>query len=197
MLLVPGIVILFVRSYFLTGRRPSHQSALLSYLIVTLLYWVAATPVLAALTDDSWLSVDDQLLWVVTVFLIPAVLGFAFGLELHAEWFRKLLRRFGINPVHEVANTWDWKFGRSQVQWVLVSLVDGTRFAGIFDEKSFASSELSERDLYIRYVHKIDENDNWEPPRTEHSVLIRGHSIQTVEFFPYQPLGESDGEGSQ
>ncbi len=37
--LYPGLIVLFVRSQFVTGRRPPHAAALLSYLSVSIIYW--------------------------------------------------------------------------------------------------------------------------------------------------------------
>ena len=42
--LVPGLIALFVRSQFVTGRRPPHAAALLSYLTVSVIYYALALP---------------------------------------------------------------------------------------------------------------------------------------------------------
>ena len=44
MFIVPGLIILWVRSQFVTGRRPSHSAALLSYLAVSAFYYALILP---------------------------------------------------------------------------------------------------------------------------------------------------------
>ena len=69
-------------------------------------------------------------------------------------------------------------------QWVLVTLKDGTRFAGFCGPESFISSDPGERDIYIQWVYDIDDENNWSL-RGLHGVLIAAGEIQTVEFWPY------------
>lgn len=70
-------------------------------------------------------------------------------------------------------------------EWVLVTLKNGTRFAGFCGTDSFMSSEPAERDLYIQWVYDLDDEDNWQP-RGETGLLIAGGEISTIEFWPYK-----------
>lgn len=56
--LVPGLIILFVRSQFITGRMPPHNEAILSYLVMTLVYYALAFPFL-----EYVLSVKEPRWW--------------------------------------------------------------------------------------------------------------------------------------
>ena len=42
--IVPGLITVFVRSRFIAGRRPSHTEQLLSYLVVSLMYYTITLP---------------------------------------------------------------------------------------------------------------------------------------------------------
>ena len=74
----------------------------------------------------------------------------------------------------------------TEQQWVLVTLKDGTRFAGFCGEESFMSSDPGERDIYIQWTYDIDDHNNWSS-RGESGVLIAAGEVQTTEFWPYNP----------
>ena len=184
-LLVPGLIVLFVRSQFLTGRRPSHSAALLSYLTISVIYYALALPLVHFV-----LSIDEPgnskllLVWFALIFVGPALLGLLLGVNIQKDLFRRVLQYCGLNPIHVIPTAWDWKFGNMTDEWVLVTLKDGTRFAGFCGGKSFMSSDPNERDLYIQWIYDIDDQNNWTP-RGDNSVLIAAGEVQTIEFWPY------------
>ena len=157
-LLVPGLIVLSVRSQFLTGRRPSHSAALLSYLTVSVIYYALTLPFV-----DFILSFQEPgnskvlLTWFALIFIGPALLGLLLGVNIQKDLFRRVLQYCGLNPIHVIPTAWDWKFGNMTEQWVLVTLKDGTRFAGFCGDESFMSSDPSERDIYIQWTYDIDD----------------------------------------
>ena len=46
-------------------------------------------------------------------------------------------------------------------QWVLVTLKDGTRFAGYCGPQSFITSDPAERDMYIEQIYDLDADHQW------------------------------------
>lgn len=186
-LFAPGLVVLFVRSQFVTGRRPPHSEALLSYLIVSVIYYALTFPFV-----DFALSIHESfyckvLAWFTLIFIGPVLLGLILGLNIQKDLFRRLLRRGGLHPIHAIPTAWDWKFGRMREEWVLVTLKDGTRFAGLCGQESFISSDPTERDIYIQENYEVDDQNTWT--RRENGVLIASNEIQTIEFWPYTSEG--------
>ena len=55
---------------------------------------------------------------------------------------------------------WDWKFGDTSAQWVLVTLNDDTKFAGYLGLRSFISSDPGERDIYIERIYDLSNRAN-------------------------------------
>lgn len=182
--LVPGLIVLFVRSQFVTRRSPPHSEAFLSYLTVSIIYYGLALPFV-----DFVLSVQEPghgkaIAWLSLILFGPALLGLLLGVNIQKNWFHRLLQRCRLNPVHAMPTAWDWKFGGMSNQWVLVTLKDGTQFAGFCGPDSFMSSDPAERDIYIQWIYDIDDNNNWSP-RGENGVLINAGEVQTIEFWPY------------
>lgn len=192
-LLVPGFITLFVRSQFVTGRRRSRSEDLLSYLTISVIYYALSFPFVGVT-----LSMDDSfygrlLAWITLIFIGPAVFGFILGINVQTDWVRRALRRCGLNPVHVIPTAWDWKFGRMTNAWVLVTLKDGTTFAGFCGEDSFISSDPGERDIYIQWVYDVDPENNWSS-RGDSGVLIAAGEVRTIEFWPYTPEENSNAQ---
>ena len=182
--LIPGFIVLFVRSQFVTGPRPAHSTTVVSYLIISVIYYALAQlfihflPSTPALTE-GWALAG----WLGLIVVGPVILGLGAGFNIQYDLLRRGLQWFGLNPVHVVPTAWDWKFGGMSPQWVLVTLKDGTRFAGFCGSESFMSSDPAERDIYIERIYNVDDDNNWNS-RGENSVLIAAGEIQTIEFWP-------------
>ena len=180
--IVPGFIALFVRSQFITGKSPSYnKERLLSYLTVSFIYGALILPFV-----DPSLIQNSMWAWFGLVFGGPIVLGLILGFNIQKDLVRRCLNWFGLYPVHALPTAWDWKFSGMTEQWVLVTLKDGTRFAGFHGSQSFAASNPDERDMYIQWVYDIDDNGIWSST-DERGVLIAGGEIRTIEFWPYNP----------
>lgn len=118
---LPGLITVFFRTQFLAGRMQKHSDAVLTYFAVSVFYWSCLS--LFGLSPVS--NSVGPFSTFVAMLLAPAILGVALGLNARADVIRKLLRRFGINPVHAITTAWDWKFSRTAPRFVIVTLSDG------------------------------------------------------------------------
>ena len=182
--IVPGLIVLFVRSQFITGRNPPHTKVLLSYLTISIIYYALALPLVDLVLSIKVPGYGEALAWFGLVFVGPTIFGLLLGINIQKGLFWRFLKWCGLNPVHVMPTAWDWKFGGMVEQWVLVTLKDGTRFAGFCGADSFMSSDPAERDIYIQWIYDIDENNKWTS-RGNNGVLITTGEIRTIEFWPY------------
>ncbi|MGO4639592.1 DUF6338 family protein [Mesorhizobium sp. 2RAF45] len=182
-LLVPGALIIFVRSRFFTGRRKAHSEEFLSYAIVTLLYLAIFLPVFEAVYKSGSTPRQIWALWVVLILIGPLTIGTFLGLAYQHGWTAWVLRSLGLEIVHPIPTAWDWKFGQRKAEWVIVKLKDGTYFRGWYGAESFASSEPGDRDIYIQqiFVEREDGDKLWD--ETNRSAYIAGSEISTIEFI--------------
>lgn len=105
--------------------------------------------------------------WILVIIAIPGVSGAAMGICNQRDYFRKALHHAGLTPAHSIPSAWDYKFSRARGEWLLVTLKNGTQFAGWWAGQSFASDERSERDLLIEQVFDIADSGPWTPtPRS-------------------------------
>ncbi|SNT08354.1 DUF6338 family protein [Sphingopyxis indica] len=179
-LAVPGIVILYMRSQFLTGRMLSLMEGLIAYVTVSLVYYALVLPAFAWLEQRT--GIAAAALWFLIVLAGPAIVGALLGLNVRKGWSQKVLRRLGISTVHPISAAWDWRFSGGEACWVLAILKNGTRWAGYLGTNSFMSSDPSERDIYIQQVYELDSKSQWTP--RDSSVWIAHGEIQSLEFWP-------------
>ena len=180
--LAPGLIVLFVRSQFVTGRIAPNLGVV-PYVIVSVVYYALASPFVEIVLSIREPGLGKVLAWFGLIFAGPAALGLLLGVNIQKDLFRRVLQRCGLNLVHAIPTAWEWKFGAMPPQGVLVTLKDGTRFAGYCGPKSFISSDPAERDMYIERVYDLDDQNNWVDVGKK-EVLITAGEIQTIEFWP-------------
>jgi Family of unknown function (DUF6338) len=74
-LVVPGLVIVYVRSRFISGRTPSHTENVLGYLVLSLLYYSIILPFIeqAFNVREPWVARAAG--WIVLTLVGPALFG--------------------------------------------------------------------------------------------------------------------------
>ena len=190
--IVPGLIITFVRTQFTTGRMQKHSDAILSYFTLSAVYGTIALPILDWSRQDSTTEPFGSGHWFLLVFLGPALFGAALGLITKTEIIKCILYKIGINPVHSMPTAWDWKFGNMTEHLVIVTLKDDTKFAGYCGRKSFMSSDPSERDIYVQKIYDWGDDNSWID-RGEHGLWVAAGEIRSIEFFPVTEQGANNG----
>ena len=123
--------------------------------------------------------------WSFILFVSPAALGVVTGLLSRRALVGRLLASYGFSTVHPVPTAWGYAFDQSRGSWVLVTLVDGSTVAGAFEERSFASPDRAERDLFLQRVYRVEDDGPWQPVPMSSGVWIDGQAIQTIEFLAF------------
>lgn len=180
--IVPGLIIFFVRAQFTTGRIPPPKDAALTYLALTTIYYALVLPAVGAVIMMPP-GYQRAFAWIALALVGPAGVGVLLGLNAHYSFSRRLFLALRLPLVHMMPTAWDWKFSDAHPQWVMVTLKNGTQFAGLFGLRSFASSDPGERDIYIEKVYDLADDNTWIDVG-ERSALIAASEIQTVSFWP-------------
>lgn len=194
--LVPGFIIMYVRSQFLSGRIPPQSEMLLPNLTISFIYIALVYPFADFILQRSQHTGIDVLIWLALIFGVPVVFGLLLGwtskwmLDKPGNWLRTVRHRIGIVTIHPIRTAWDWKFISMSKQWVIITLKDGTYFGGYCDHNSFMSSDPRERDIYIHFIYDIDiEKDGKWCLRPGTSILISAGEVSRIEFIS-QPSKE-------
>ena len=195
--IVPGFIIYYIRSKFTTGRMERANRILIELIAlgaVNFAVWSWLIVIWVAFEDantNTWLSV---LIWFVVVFLSPIALGILASYDTQHGWSERAFRKMGLHPVHPVPAAWDYVFPRiSTANWVLITFHDGSFVGGFFGPKSFASSDPSERDLYIEQIFHIRGDGQWQMGPEGKGILIKDQDIAYIELIDVG--GNDDGKG--
>lgn len=186
--LVPGLLVLYVRAQFLAGHAAKLVEGILPYFIVTIAYWSVITTIFGSSDFRAFWTEDLQrisLFIILFVLVVPALIGLLAGIEIRLGFVRWILQISGLNPLHPITYAWDWKFNNIDPQFLLVTLKDGTKFAGfITGNDSLASSDPNHRDLCIGQLYAIpdSEDEDWQIAQGR-SAWIAGAEIQSIEFI--------------
>lgn len=187
---VPGIITLFVRSRFITGRTPSIKENVFAYFVLSLIYYSSTILFIeqAMAVRDPWLL--RAAIWIALVLIGPAVFGLILGIAAQKEWIHRIADYFDLSIVHVIPTAWDWRFCKMPRDglFVMVTLTNGATVAGHFGSRSFASSDTGERDLYIQEEYTITADGRWEARPEKVGILIPAREIRHVEFW--QPANE-------
>jgi len=188
-LLAPGFIILFFRAQLLAGRIPPVRDAAFPYVLLSAVYYALVFPLTGGVVLPQAEHASSIALWFALIFMGPMIFGLVLGLLTRFDVLRKLIARFGVNPVHAVPTAWDWKFSRGEPSWVMVTCKNGTVFSGLFGARSFASSDPDERDLYVEQLYDVSDKNIWSRGREGKGLFVAASEIRTIEFWPI-----SDGE---
>jgi hypothetical protein len=183
--IVPGVVALFVRYRLTTGRSPSFKENLLSFLVLSLVYYS-----LIIIFIEQALSVREPWLaragvWILLILVGPAAFGLALGVAAQKDWGNWVANKFGVSFVHVIPAAWDWRFSKTprNGMFIMVTLETGETVAGFFGTNSFASSDTAERDLYIEEEYTVTEEGAWETRPEKVGLLIPVKGIRYIEFW--------------
>jgi hypothetical protein len=90
--IVPGLVAMFCRAQFLTGRMPSQVDAILPSLSLSFVYYALVFPIVEAMPPSTSPSWRVTLAWFALIFLGPSIFGAALGIATQKGWGRTLLQ---------------------------------------------------------------------------------------------------------
>ncbi|HUS59292.1 MAG TPA: DUF6338 family protein [Planctomycetota bacterium] len=192
--LVPGF--LWKKTSLLACRYkiPSSESWL-DYFVLSCFNYLLGWPLLFFLlscrpVDFDILNPSFSLLhgvyftgWIVPVFFLPVLAGFLTGRYGQKDRSRGFLKRFGLFVLHVAPTAWDYAFARDESFWARIELVDGRMIEGVFADKSLASSEPGERDIFLEPVYELNEETGQYIRQEVGGILIMASSIRMVRFF--------------
>lgn len=85
---------------------------------------------------------------------------------------------------HPTQKPWDFVFGQRQCHWVVITLKNGEKVAGMYGPNSFASSAPFDEQIYLEEEWVLNDDDGFERPVEQSSgVIVLSSEIVTVEFF--------------
>jgi hypothetical protein len=155
-------------------------SSLINYVLWSwLIYWIYET----GYYKTHQLTVG--IIWVSMILLSPILIGITWGFINQRKWIENTLNRLGITSINSIPTSWDYKFyTANSPRWILVTMKDNSKVAGLWGNSSFASSQNEDRDLYIEKVYILHGKKPWtSSPKNNDGIYIACDQIKTIEFF--------------
>ena len=183
---VPGFIWYSALVTVVPRKTEEKEISFLRYLTLSCLnYALWSWLVYLLLKSDFFIghNIRSSVAWFVIIFISPSVFGLIFGKLSDKDWSRRFLMRLGLNQIHPIPTAWDYYFSRTEPVWILVTMKDSSQVGGFFGERSFASSDPNERDLYIQEVLKINQDGPWQRIPDNNGILVRGDEIKHIEFW--------------
>ena len=195
--LVPGFILQSTISAFVPQKGEDTQLTLLRLLTFSCINYALWSWLIYLIYQAQFFlsrPIWAAIAWGLIILISPLVLGLITGKLNQAELIRKALQRLGFNPIHVIPTAWDYKFNDlKEGRWIIVTLENGSEILGFFGAHSFASSEMSERDIYVQKMFQ-NKNGTWEEIPRSDGILISGNKIRHIEFLN-QDLEETNAEG--
>ncbi|MBQ7264809.1 MAG: hypothetical protein IJS61_01775 [Firmicutes bacterium] len=181
---IPGFIIAETINSIIPSKRRSDAEKLLLYLGYSILnfgcwlwLFICATNNLKDKTSLYWLVIAALAL--ITGFLTGCVISF-FKIHNPIKWVMKKIKIQVANPI---PTAWEYKFSQlTQGRYLTVCLEDGTVIRGAFYNKSLASSDMENMDLFLEEVYMID-NGKWKAVKGSDGVWISSNSIKWISFL--------------
>ncbi len=192
LLLVPGVIIDFVRALFVGRRTRTVGEAGLNFVVVSLLYYALMLPLIIWLVGGWGQLLDTIGAWYPLLFVGPVLTGVFLGWSAQTDFFGKNARRMGVTVVHPMPTAWDRRFSTLRESWVIITLKDGRTVAGLFGARSVASSDPENRDLFVEKIYDLN-GDEWIDAG-EKSALIMSGEISTIEFIAPEAEATKEAE---
>ncbi len=186
---VPGVLIVFVRSRFVKGNILPYPAGFLTYLTVSVTYWLVVltiSPLVSYVLDYEevhYLSAQvNNFKEIICIIIIPMAVGLVSGLVTSKEYVYRIMKKMKLNPIHPTPTAWEDCFSDTDEQFVLVRLKNGNQFGGKLNTECFISSDVENQDIYISEIYEIDDQNQWN--KQDRGVYISSGEISSIEFIP-------------
>lgn len=177
--IINGIVRRISPSYYLTS--PQQLILWLGYSVCNNAIW--SWSYITLYKNVSSKSISFWILLIIIIIITSTLTGIILGLIRDKDVVRKLAGKIGVSIEHPIPTAWDYVLSKQKAScYMIVALVDGTKYYGYFGYNSFASSNNMMRDIYLENVYKLNDKKEWiiEPGR---SILVNSNQISSIEII--------------
>lgn len=117
------------------------------------------------------------LFWMYLLFISPVLLAFCWKSLRECE----LIQNFVPHPTQK---PWDYVFSQRGTYWVVVTLKDGKKIAGMYGPKSFASSAPAKEQIYLEEHWILNKYEGFDRSAVQTAgIIILSSEISTLELM--------------
>ncbi|MFN4282810.1 MAG: DUF6338 family protein [Alphaproteobacteria bacterium] len=194
--IVPGFIAHSVQAIFSIRKTASYEINLIRFLTLSALNYATWSWLIFLLGNAEFFKESigwTAAGWAWVILAGPVLLGGLLGYLSQKDVVHRFLQKIGLRPIHGVPTSWDWRFSQLTAHWILITLKDGSSVSGWFGEKSFASSDSEERDIYVEQVYEINDQGKWQRAAVGKGILIAANEIKFIELWPPEEKQNESG----
>lgn len=179
-LFIPGFISLKIYDLLVSSERRNYSQSLFEVISYSAINFAALSWLIIFIHSDNFYTkyIEVYFLSIFVILFIAPILWPFLILKL-LSW--KLVAKLIVHPVRK---PWDYVFSKKEPYWMIIHLKDGRKIGGKFDDKSFASSNPSEEQIYLEEVWKLEGDGTFsEMVERTKGIIILSDEILSVELF--------------
>ena len=194
--LLPGFFMRSIVASLIPAKKTMDNAEFLyclMYSIINLAVWSWAYVLVAQLKESY--SLADWVYWVINVIITivgATITSFVIGAIIQKRLIRRIGNKLKLNTIDPIDTAWDWIFAKRECFQMIITLKDGCEICGWYADDSFTSSDISDRDIYIQYTYKKDEQGVYQPDPESKGIYIPKDSIKYIELKQTKEVSEND-----
>lgn len=186
--MIPGFISIKVYELLFPTQAINYGEKIIDALAYSCInYALLMWPIIAVEQSTLRQSLPNiyAIFYLFVLFIAPALWVLAWKWIRERDYFQAMVP-------HPTQKPWDFVFGQRKTYWIVVTLKDGRKIAGMYGINSFASSAPAEEQLYMEQEWILNDEDGFERPAEQTAgVIILASEIVSVEFMH---SGESGNE---
>lgn len=132
------------------------------------------------ISDVSALNFVQYVGLMLTILILPAIIGWTVGWLLTCQWTQSALSRVKMDSLSRAPSAWDGRvFARKEPAYLIVE-TDEAYFFGVLDQRGAVGSWSNGGDLYLSPQYLVNDCKEWISMGEGSSVWIRGERIVSV-----------------
>lgn len=183
--LIPGFIVVEIENKIIPGKKRTEFERVLLFLGRSILhlglwFWLyrIIDSTFKKYTPGYWL------LLILLVIITGTITGTAIGVLKKIDIIKVICSKLKIQVEHPIPTAWEYKFSQlSNGCYLTVALENGSFLRGAFYNKSLASSDLNDLDIFIEEAYMLGEDGKWKRVKGTDGIWIPVNSIMWISFF--------------
>ncbi|MCX5804055.1 MAG: DUF6338 family protein [Proteobacteria bacterium] len=179
---IPGFISIKVYDLLSPGEWRKSSKQVIDAVTFSCINYALLSWAIYLVEINNWHTAHQYLyamFYLLVLFFFPVVWAYCWHRLRSTQLFQK-------NIPHPTGKPWDYVFSRRKWYWIIVTLKDGTKFAGKYGSESFTSSAPEEEQIYLEETWVVNEHGGFERPREQTAgIIIISSEIAAVELFEY------------
>ncbi len=185
---VPGFIAIKVYELLSPSRQIDSSKQLIDAISYSCLNYAILLWPIFMVESSELRSCHPQiyaLFYMGVLFAAPVLLVIFWKYLRERDWIQKFVP-------HPTQKPWDYVFAQRHTYWVIVTLRNGEKIAGMYGPSSFASSAPSQEQIYLEEQWILNKDGGFDRKAEQTAgIIIPSSEIRSVEFIH---SGEQDDE---